>query len=1140
VISSVNPSTIQQITTQGSTVPVTITGTNFAPAALALANGEQLAITSQSATQIVATMNANQMYQTGPIKITVANPAGGNVYVQSQPFTVNIINPTAAFSLNPSSAAVGSPDLNITVYGSGFFADSVVTWNGTALATTYSSTDSLSASIPAALLSIPGTATITINTPENLGATSSTQGFSTYVVMPINDIVWNSKDGLLYATVPGRAGGTIGNSLVGIDPTTGTVKRTIFVGSEPNRMAISDDGTEAFVGLDGAGAVRQVNLQTGVAGAQWSLGGTQGVYNPPYTASGLAVLPGQPNSVAIYGTNGVVTIFDGGVARAKSSSGLNTYFYSNSGALAFGSSASTLYLSSTTVGSYIYQLSVDSTGVTGFKQLSSTGGGRTLQYDNGRLYFPNGVVADATTGSTLGQFSVSSSYSSTPSAAVGPVVSDSALNRAWVVPTNYSGSGSNVIGYDETTFNPVTTLPVTGIGAVNTSTSGLSYQQDLVRWGQNGLAFHTSDQLYLLHGSYVKDTSSSPADLRITAQAPTPVTTGTSFSYQLQVTNLGSSDAQGVLLTTRLPDSLIYGGTTASQGSCSGNGVLYCDLGAIKNGSSATVTVTATPSTAGSIQINAEIDSQSYDPNTANNQVSTTTTASGSLYSPVPAVSSLSPNMVAAGSGSYTLTVNGSGFTTASKVNWNGTALTTSLVNSGQLTATVDSSLVQQLGWAEVTVSSAAPGGGNSGALTESIYSLLPVPANAMVWDPYTRKLYAVLPSTSTSITGNSLISIDPSTGAVGQPIQVGSEPNLITETSSGNFLYLGISGAESLARFNMATQSLDFTVPLTVTSAFGSSTIAANGLASIPGLDNSIAVDNAGIIDFSGSTPTTRPNSVLGYNDVVFPDAGHAYEYDNQSSGAELYRYTVDSSGVHLIDGSTMLGTGGFSGMLALDQGVIYASGGGIIDPRTTPPTQVGVLPMGLGPYNTSLVGGGVLPYAATNKSFNIGINDAGTWLVFLERFDTQHFTLEDQIQFPINNSVVESVPGTRWGQDGLAYILSGGVASNAPSQVFLMRGPFVLPAEGITNAAPTVTSVGSGTIAVGSGNQRVAVTGTGFLPGASVVWNGVVHDTTFVDAQHLSVAVGAAEVSSAASVSVTCRNPGSGDSNAITVNVQ
>lgn len=96
------------------------------------------------------------------------------------------------------------------------------------------------------------------------------------------------------------------------------------------------------------------------------------------------------------------------------------------------------------------------------------------------------------------------------------------------------------------------------------------------------------------------------------------------------------------------------------------------------------------------------------------------------------------------------------------------------------------------------------------------------------------------------------------------------------------------------------------------------------------------------------------------------------------------------------------------------------------------------------------------------------------------------------------------------------------------------------MLPAEANANAAPTLTSVGPGTVAMGSGNQRITVTGTGFLPGASVVWNGVVHDTAFLDSQHLSVAVGASEVASAASVTVTCQNPGSGDSNAVTVSVQ
>jgi hypothetical protein len=184
----------------------------------------------------------------------------------------------------------------------------------------------------------------------------------------------------------------------------------------------------------------------------------------------------------------MVTVFDSGLARPKASTGLQTYFTSNYGGLAFGSSASTLYVSSEAIGSYVYALSVDSTGIIGSTQLTTAGGGSTLQYDAGRLYFPNGVVADATTGASLGQFSVATSYSNTASPASGPVYSESALNRAWVVPNNYS-QASQIIAYDESTFNPVARIPVAGIGANNTT--GISAPADLVRWGQNGLAFHT-------------------------------------------------------------------------------------------------------------------------------------------------------------------------------------------------------------------------------------------------------------------------------------------------------------------------------------------------------------------------------------------------------------------------------------------------------------------------------------------------------------------------------------------------------------------------------------------------------------------------------------------------------------------------
>jgi len=54
---------------------------------------------------------------------------------------------------------------------------------------------------------------------------------------------------------------------------------------------------------------------------------------------------------------------------------------------------------------------------------------------------------------------------------------------------------------------------------------------------------------------------------------------------------------------------------------------------------------------------------------------------------PVPEITSLSPTGVTAGSGAFTLTVNGSGFINGSVVNFNGNARTTTYVSATQLTA---------------------------------------------------------------------------------------------------------------------------------------------------------------------------------------------------------------------------------------------------------------------------------------------------------------------------------------------------------------------------------------------------------------------------------------------------------------------
>lgn len=98
---------------------------------------------------------------------------------------------------------------------------------------------------------------------------------------------------------------------------------------------------------------------------------------------------------------------------------------------------------------------------------------------------------------------------------------------------------------------------------------------------------------------------------------------------------------------------------------------------------------------------------------------------------PVPALASLSPASLAAGSGTFTLTVNGSSFVPGAVVRWNGSDRATTYVSATQLTASIPATDIGVQGTAQVTVFNPAPGGGLSGSLNFTIsspcvYSLSP------------------------------------------------------------------------------------------------------------------------------------------------------------------------------------------------------------------------------------------------------------------------------------------------------------------------------------------------------------------------------------------------------------------------------
>lgn len=111
-----------------------------------------------------------------------------------------------------------------------------------------------------------------------------------------NSIIYDPVSQKIYASVPSSVGSN-GNSITSVDPVTGTIGPFVFIGSEPNRLAISDNGQYLYVALDGAAALRRFNIPAMTAELQFNLGADS--FFGPYYPEDIEVRPGCPQTVAI-------------------------------------------------------------------------------------------------------------------------------------------------------------------------------------------------------------------------------------------------------------------------------------------------------------------------------------------------------------------------------------------------------------------------------------------------------------------------------------------------------------------------------------------------------------------------------------------------------------------------------------------------------------------------------------------------------------------------------------------------------------------------------------------------------------------------------------------------------------------------
>jgi hypothetical protein len=77
------------------------------------------------------------------------------------------------------------------------------------------------------------------------------------------------------------------------------------------------------------------------------------------------------------------------------------------------------------------------------------------------------------------------------------------------------------------------------------------------------------------------------------------------------------------------------------------------------------------------------------------------------------------------------------------------------------------------------------------------------------------------------------------------------------------------------------------------------------------------------------------------------------------------------------------------------------------------------------------------------------------------------------------------------------------------------------------VQNAAPVIASLAPSSVRVGSVGFDLAVTGTGFVQGATVQWGGANRVTTYLNATQLIAAITATDVSIEGTVNVVVRNP-------------
>ena len=341
-----------------------------------------------------------------------------------------------------------------------------------------------------------------------------------------NDIIYDSVTNKIFASIP-SANGSNGNSIGVINPNTYLLENTIFIGSEPTILAISDNGQYIYSGFSGASIVRRFDVTTQTAGLQFSLGSDSSTGS--FYAEDIEVMPGQPTTIAISRKNNGfsprhegVAIYDNNIMRPTT-----TPDHTGSNRIEFTSQNALIGYNNETTEFGIRRLSVNSSGVSNVSVTQNVLSNFYLDfiYKDNYMYSFDGKVVDVTTAPfVIGQFSNTN----------GPVVYDSYYNRVCFASYDFSGN-ITFKRFNPNTFLLYDSLPISqAFGTV----------KNIITCGNGCYAFNTTDNKVIIIKDSTLGLSESEEKNNISIY-PNPTSDYLYIKSDLDIKDIQISDLNG-------------------------------------------------------------------------------------------------------------------------------------------------------------------------------------------------------------------------------------------------------------------------------------------------------------------------------------------------------------------------------------------------------------------------------------------------------------------------------------------------------------------------------------------------------------------------------------------------------------------